>query len=305
MRARLYPILRRLALLVLLMATGIMGWTQLDAWQRQTIFSPEADQQRWWQDAPDKAEIFDLALNNGDHVRAWYMHHADTNAPAVLYLHGSRWNLNGSVFRMRRWLDMGYSVLAIDYRGFGESTSLLPSEKTALEDAEAALQELERRQPNAAQRFIYGHSLGGAIAVDLAVRPDAPDFAGLIVESSFTSTRDMLRTLKWGNVPGAGLLVTQRFASAQKLSTLTKPLLLIHGTADHVVPHTMSDELFAAATQVPDTMKRLVKIDGGSHSGSIRSGTRYQAAVTEFTHDASQSYVIAHSDQDATQRIPN
>lgn len=203
----------------------------------------------------------------------------------MLYLHGARWNLNGSVFRMERWMDMGFSVLGIDYRGFGESTQLLPSEKTVYRDALAALHELARRQPDPARRFIYGHSLGGAIAIDLAARAGDVEVAGIIVEASFTSIEDMLATLSWGSFPGAGLLVTQPFASARKLAAITSPLLIIHGTADRVVPHSMSDALHAAATRAPEGLKRLVKIEGGSHSGSVRN-PGYEDAVTRFAADA-------------------
>ncbi|MBO1111254.1 alpha/beta hydrolase [Bordetella petrii] len=282
--------LRRLLGVGLVAAASAVGCTQLDAWQRQAIFSPESDQQRWWREPPAGTEIFDLALPGGDTVHAWYWQHPRPNAPAVLYLHGARWNLNGSAFRMEGWTRMGYSVLAIDYRGFGESTALLPSEDTAFEDAAAALRELARRQPDPARRFVYGHSLGGAIAIDLAARDDMPPFAGLIIESSFTSIAAMLGTLKWGKLPGASLLVTQPFASVEKLATLTTPMLFLHGTADRVVPHTMSDELFAAALKVPPDLKRLVKLDGASHSGSIRSGRAYETAVRDFIRDARQAY---------------
>lgn len=263
---------------------GAVGYTQLDEWQRQRIFSPETSQ-RWWREAPQGTEIFDLTLPNGHHVRTWYWQHPESDAPTVLYLHGARWNLHGSVFRMERWMDMGFSVLAIDYRGFGDSTQLLPSEQSAFEDSLAALNELARRQPDPGKRFIYGHSLGGAIAIDLAARADDISVAGIVVESSFTSIRDMMTTLSWGDLPGAGLLVTQSFASNRKLAAITKPLLIIHGTADQVVPHTMSDELFKSATSVPKGLKRLVKIEGASHSGSVRS-PEYEDAVREFTNVA-------------------
>ena len=266
---------------------GVAGYTQLDEWQRQRIFSPENESRRWWREAPADTEIFDLQLPNGDKVRSWYWQHPSPQAPTALYLHGARWNLNGSVFRMQHWMDMGFSVLAIDYRGFGESTQRLPSEKSAREDAHAALQELARRQPDAARRFIFGHSLGGAIAIDLAASAEEIAVAGIIVESSFTSIEDMLATLRWGDLPGAGLFVTQRFASTRKLASITRPLLILHGTADRVVPHTMSDELYAAATSVPEGLKRLVKIDGASHSGSVRS-SEYEQAVTRFVQDAMQ-----------------
>lgn len=280
---------RRMAA-VLLLAAGALGFNQLDAWQRQAIFSPQTDQQRWWREPPAGTEVFDLALPNGDKVHAWYWQSPRRDAPTVLYLHGARWNLNGSAFRMEGWTRMGYSMLAIDYRGFGQSTPLLPSEQSASQDAVAALQELARRQPDPARRFIYGHSLGGAIAIDLAARPDLPPFAGLIVESSFTSIGAMLGTMKWGWVPGATLLVTQPFASVDKLAALTTPMLLLHGTADRVVPHTMSDELYRAAQLVPADLKRLVKIEGASHSGAIRSGRIYEDAVADFVRDAGRGY---------------
>ena len=279
-----YP--RQLLAAGLIGVTGTAGYAQLDEWQRQRIFSVE-ESQRWWREAPEGTEIFDLALPNGHQVRTWYWPHPEADAATVLYLHGARWNLNGSVFRMERWMDMGFSVLAIDYRGFGESTELLPSERSAYEDALAALHELARRQPDPARRFVYGHSLGGAIAIDLAARADDVSMAGIVVESSFTSIRDMLTTLRWGDLPGAGLLVTQRFASTRKLAAITSPLLIIHGTADRVVPHTMSDELYAAAISVPKGLKRLVKIEGASHSGSVRNQD-YEEAVTRFAADASR-----------------
>ena len=264
---------------------GMAGYTQLDEWQRHRIFSPEGEQQRWWREAPPGTEVFDLSLHNGHHVRAWYWQHPSPDAPAVLYLHGSRWNLHGSVFRMERWMDMGFSVLAIDYRGFGDSTKLLPSEDSAYEDALAALHELARRQPDPGRRFLYGHSLGGAIAVDLAARAGDVSLAGIVVEASFTSIEDMLPATRWGHLPGAGLLVTQRFASVRKLAAITHPLLIIHGTADRVVPHTMSDRLFKAASGVPEGLKRLAEIEGASHSGSVRY-PEYEEAVTAFAQDA-------------------
>ncbi|ASC64007.1 alpha/beta fold hydrolase [Achromobacter denitrificans] len=281
---------RRLFAASLLVGAGVVGCTQLDSWQRQTIFSPQAEPQTWWREPAAGTRVYDLTLADGDQVRAWYWQSPQANAPTVLYLHGARWNLNGSAFRIDGWTRMGYSVLAIDYRGFGASTTRLPSEQSAQEDAIAGLKELARLQPDPSRRFVYGHSLGGAIAIDLASRPEQPDFAGLIVESSFTSIGAMLGTLRWGKVPGASLLVTQPFDSVDKLAALHTPMLFMHGTADRVVPHTMSDELFAAARNVSPDLKRLVKIEGASHSGAFRSGEQYETAVKTFMRDASRAY---------------
>ncbi len=285
---RLSP--RRLFAVALLAGASVVGCSQLDSWQRQTIFSPQSEPQTWWREPAAGTQVYDLTLAGGDKVRAWYWQSPQAGAPTVLYLHGARWNLNGSAFRIDGWTRMGYSVLAIDYRGFGASTPRLPSEDSALEDAVAGLKELARIQPDPSRRFIYGHSLGGAIAIDLAARPEQPAFAGLIVESSFTSIGAMLGTLRWGKVPGASLLVTQPFASVEKLARMRTPMLFMHGTADRVVPHTMSDELYAAASNVAPELKRLVKIEGATHSGAFRSGAQYETAVKTFMQDASRAY---------------
>jgi len=289
---RSLPTLRRVLSACLLVAAGAVGCTQWDAWQRQTIFAPETQSRYWWREPAEGTEVYDLDLGHGQTVRAWYLQQPQPAAPTVLYLHGSRWNLNGSAFRIERWAALGASVLAIDYRGFGDSTPLLPSERSTAEDAAAALRELARRQPDPARRFIYGHSLGGAIAIGLASQTDRPAVAGLVLESTFTSIGDMLATTRWGWVPGLSLAVTQPFDSLQKIGRLTTPVLFLHGTADHVVPHTMSDRLFEAATGVDPALRRLVKIDGASHSGASRSGAAYDDAVRTFMRDAERSYAM-------------
>lgn len=265
-------------LLFALLAGG--GYLALDRWQRGLIFSVELGEQRWWREAPPATEVFDLTLKNGDTVRAWFLGQEDPAAPTVLYLHGSRWNLNGSVFRMERWHRLGFSVLAIDYRGFGASTPRLPSQRSTTQDALAGLQELARRQSDPQKRYVYGHSLGGAIAAQLAALPSRPDFAGLILESTFTDVRDMLPLTRWGHLPGVAGLVTQPFDSRAALRRYPGPLLLLHGSNDHIVPAAMSDDLFAGL--LPSTaLRQHVVIDGASHSGAGRY-PEYDEAVRRF-----------------------
>lgn len=283
---------RPLALLAVAVALGggFAGCASLDEWQRQAIFNPARDNPRWFSEPLAGTEAFDVVLPGGDTIHLWHVPQetrADT-APTVLYLHGARWNMNGSVFRIARWHELGFNVLAVDYRGFGKSTDLLPSEDTAAEDARAAFEELKRRQPDPARRYVYGHSLGGALAVDLAareLRDDRSAVAGVIIESTFTSIPDVVRGMKWGWVPGIGLAVTQPFDSMSKIAHVRVPLLVLHGTADGVVPHTMADELFAAAGS---TEKQIVKIEGGTHSGSSRTGGPvYRNAVLDFVRRTS------------------
>lgn len=266
------------------------GFVALDRWQRQEIFSVELGERSWWRDPPPGTDIYDLPMPGGDTLRTWYWQHPDPGAPTILYLHGSRWNLNGSAFRIGHWAALGYSMLAIDYRGFGASSPRLPSQASVRQDARAALRELARRQPDPARRFVYGHSLGGAIAIDLVARPEpAIPVAGLIAEATFTSIRDMIAATRWAaRIPGLALLVTQPFDSQAAIASLRMPLLLLHGTDDQVVPPAMSDALLAAAHQSP--LKRLVRLEGASHSGASRIGAAYDDAVRDFVRAARSAY---------------
>jgi alpha-beta hydrolase superfamily lysophospholipase len=294
------PLRPALLLAAALAVGGVVGCASLDEWQRQAIFNPIKDNPRWFSEPLPGTEQYDVGLANGQTLHFWYIPQPEAaQAPTVLYLHGARWNLNGSVFRMSRWVDLGFNVLAVDYRGFGKSTEILPSEDTAKEDARAALAELKRREPDPARRFVYGHSLGGALAVDLAAGPlkePGNEIGGVVIEATFTSIPAVVRETKWGWVPGIGLAVTQTFDSAAKIGRVDVPLLIIHGTADNIVPHTMADELYAAASSRD---KQLIKIEGATHSGASRvGGATYRNAVLGFVHRATSA--VAGSSSAAT-----
>jgi len=278
-----------------LLALGaVAGCTSLDEWQRQAIFNPARDNPRWFNEPMDGTEAYDVQLANGETLHFWYVPQPDAaksaKAPTVLYLHGARWNLNGSVFRIARWHELGFNVLAVDYRGFGKSTEILPSEESAAADARVAFAELQRRQPDPARRYVYGHSLGGALAIDVASQVPPDQFAGLIVEATFTSIPDLLRGMRYGWVPGIGLVVTQRFDSSERIEKVRVPLLILHGTADNIVPHTMADQLYQRAGS---STKQVVKLDGGSHSGWRSSAAEYRDAVQDFLRAAAAAAAAA------------
>jgi len=275
-----------------LVAAGVGGCSSLDEYQRQAIFSPMRDNPRWFSEPLPGTEQYDLTVADNHTLHFWYVPQKNAaNAPTVLYLHGARWNLNGSVFRVARWHDLGFNVLAVDYRGFGKSTELLPSEDTAREDARVAFDELKRRQPDPTRRFVYGHSLGGALAIDLASGMQPPDqLAGIIVESTFTSIPDVVREMRWGWIPGISLAVTQPFDSASKIDRVTTPLLIVHGTADRFIPHAMADELYRRAGS---TNKQVVKIEGGTHSGMRVGSEDYRDALDRFIDSTSPNAAAA------------
>lgn len=256
-RARLY---RRLFLVAALSAIIALpaGCSWLDVKQREFIFRPVKDNWRGYSGAGDQAQIKIPVGDTGDLLSAWWMPAPTADAPALLYLHGARWNLSGSSSRIARYRQLGFSVLAIDYRGFGESSGDVPSEEMAYEDARAAWQRLLTLAPNT-RHYVYGHSLGGAVAIDVA--RNNPRVDGLILEATFTSIRDMARQYAWGWLP-VDLVLTQRFDSLEKITEVLAPTLFVHGKEDRFVPPAMSEQLFAAS-RAP---KRLVLVDGAGHS---------------------------------------
>jgi hypothetical protein len=258
----------------------LSGCAVLDSKQSEWIFRPVRDNWRGYQGLPQGTEEVWIKVPGKDdeRIHAWWMPQPDSNAPALLYLHGSRWNLTGSSFRIERWREMGFSVLAIDYRGFGQSSGELPTEANTYEDTALAWDWLKAKMPEAQRRYIYGHSLGGAVAIDLAAKLGPGEAAGLITESTFTSVPDVVSASPYGWLP-VGFLISQRFEALEKMKKVTLPKLLLHGTGDRVIPHTMSDELFKAATEP----KRLVKFEGASHSGIVWTAPReYMDVVREF-----------------------
>ena len=277
--------LQRFLMAAITAAAAVTGCATLDTWERKALFQHERSALYGESTPPVGGQAYDLRLAQGDKVHAWYLPAAQKDAPTLLFLHGARRNLTGSSARIELLRSLGFHVLAIDYRGFGQSTALLPSEQTAVEDTLAAFEELQRREPDPRRRFVYGYSLGGALAIDLASRGNG--IAGLIVEASFTSVPDIVRATRWGWVPGLDRIVTQDFNSLEKMPRVRAPLLLLHGTADGIVPHEMSDRLYAAASGVPPELRRIIKFDGASHRGSpFVGGERYAQAVREFVATA-------------------
>jgi uncharacterized protein len=276
--------MKRLLLATLALAALLAGCATLDERQRSWIFQPS--DRSWsrgaiaaegmedaWIDYTPKASSQPVRLHG-----LWLAHEkfsSNATAPVLLYLHGARYNVTGSAFRARRMQELGFSVLSIDYRGFGKSSPGLPSEAMAYEDARAAWNWLAQRYPDR-PRYIFGHSLGGAIAIDLAAQVN--DEAGTLVEGSFTSIPDVVSSFKWGWLP-VGPLITQRFESLEKVARIGSPLLVVHGTDDRLIPAALGRRLYDAATG----RKALVLVEGGSHHNTNAVGQeQYRVAISSL-----------------------
>ena len=141
----------------LVAAVLVGGCTYLAEKQGELIFRPTKDEWRGFRTANAAVEDHWIPVgSSGDRLHAFWAAADKPDAPVLLYLHGARWNLTGSITRIDRWRRLGYHVLAIDYRGFGKSTDVSPSEQRSYEDAEAAWDWLAARAPDK-PRYIVGH----------------------------------------------------------------------------------------------------------------------------------------------------
>lgn len=202
-----------------------------------------------------------------EQIHGWWIPHAPVSPNTLLYLHGNGINIGANTKHALRLRDMGFNVLIIDYRGYGQSQGAFPSEASVYADAEATWQYLLHQRQLSPSRpitpdhlFIYGHSLGGAVAIELVSHH--PEVAGLIVDSSFTSVLDVAADYPGSRYFPLPLLLNQRFDSIQKIKQITVPTLFIHGTADQTIPYFMSEALYAAKPGA----KQLVLISGANHN---------------------------------------
>jgi pimeloyl-ACP methyl ester carboxylesterase len=211
-----------------------------------------------------------------ERLHGWWI--PGSSQDVLVYFHGNRGNISYNLGNVQQLHQLGFSVLIFDYRGYGKSEGQFPTETEVYRDAQAVWNYLTLERGIAAKQiYLYGHSLGGAIAIDLAIRQ--PEAAGVIVDNTFTSMADMALYQPFYRFFPADLILNQRFDTLSKLKLLRVPLLLLHGTDDRLVPPTMSQVLYESAT-VP---KKLFLVPYAGHNNLLAvAGEEFNHVVREF-----------------------
>ncbi|MDX2168090.1 MAG: alpha/beta hydrolase [Deltaproteobacteria bacterium] len=215
----------------------------------------------------------DVVLTSADGVRlhAWWVPAAQPRM-TLLFLHGNGGNISHRLLKLAALSELDASVLLLDYRGYGRSDGT-PSEAGTYADAQAAYDWLRARGVAVEDIVVYGESLGGPIAVDLAARNPV---GRLVLESSPSSIAAVARWhYPW--LPTDWLL-TYRYDALARLPRVRAPVLLLHSPTDEIVPYAMAEELYAAA---PGD-KRLVPLAGGHNDAFAVAAPVYQAALRDF-----------------------
>lgn len=216
----------------------------------------------------DSREILKLTSGEDIKISAIYLRHPKATY-TILFAHGNAEDLGNITPVLQKLYSLGFSVFAYDYRGYGTSQGK-PSEENAYRDIDTAYNYLTQTLRIAPDRIIvYGRSVGGGSAVDLAARKAV---GGLIMESSFTSAFRVILPFP--------ILPFDKFPNIEKIKGVNSPVLVIHGKADDTIPFSHGEKLFAAAGQP----KLYLWVDEAGHNDVMWVGEKeYDKSLREFT----------------------
>jgi fermentation-respiration switch protein FrsA (DUF1100 family) len=212
-----------------------------------------------------------IDTDDAERLHGWFV--PGEGDQVVLFFHGNAGNVSHRLESIRVFHQLGVSVLALDYRGYGRSTGRM-SEEGSYIDARAAFRFLREVEGfDARQIVLFGRSLGSAVAIELAtrVRPGA-----LIVESGFTSIPD-IGARHYRLLP-VRMLARIRYDSLSRVPGIRCPKLIIHSRSDEMIPFDMGQQLFESAAD-PRT---FLEIEGGHNSGIRAKGPAYVEGLAEF-----------------------
>jgi dipeptidyl aminopeptidase/acylaminoacyl peptidase len=203
--------------------------------------------------------------------------------PTVIHIHGNAGNVADHIWFTNYLPSHGYNLFIFDYRGYGESEGSPRRRRDLIADAHAAIDYvLSRTDVNQELVGVYGQSLGGAIALNV-VR-DRREVRAAVIESSFTSWRDAAASVLSRVLPGAlaryfaVVLIEDSMRPIDAIAAIDRPLLLIHGTADEIIPIEHGDALAAMAGAAAETLF----LDGGEHNSLLDSHPELRHAVLAF-----------------------
>jgi fermentation-respiration switch protein FrsA (DUF1100 family) len=225
---------------VALYATAV---TVLWAFQRDLMYFPDRSRV-----APSHYDILggvqevSYTTADGLDLVAWYAP-APVDRPTIVVFHGNGGSLRRERFRLKRFKDAQMGALLVTYRGYSGNGGT-PSEVGLYADARAALDWLEASGVASTSVVLYGISLGTGVATKMA---EERELAAVVLEAPYTSTVDVA-AFRFPIVP-VSWLMEDRFESLARMSAITEPLLVMHGSGDYVIPQRFGRRLFEAANQ--------------------------------------------------------
>ncbi len=202
-------------------------------------------------------------------VNGWIVPSPDSRI-TVIFCHGNGGNISHRMDKVLFFRSLNVNQLIFDYRGYGKSEGH-PSEEGLYRDARAAYDLAKKRFPKT-RIIVFGESLGGAVAVELAL---GRDVRGVILEDTFTSVREMCKEV-FPLLPK--LIIRDQYNTARKIGKLKVPVFIMHSPEDEIVPYAMGRKLFQAASEP----KEFLALNGPHNEAFFLSQERIRARLKEF-----------------------
>lgn len=228
-----------------LVAVTVSGCTSVDVWMRERVYKPQTlSMSAWLSGVAQLGYTADAVPTPKGNVQLLVAGATGADVPAVLYLHGTYRHALGNAPKLRPMVDAGWAVYAPDYRGWGASAPDLPDEAGIHADAWAVWQQL---RPRHKRWLIVGHSMGTAVAAQLAARVgEAPELCGVVLESGFPSFARVAAFSSGVLGVGVTALGHQRMDTAAAARQLRVPVWVWHGERDRTIDVALGRELFDA-----------------------------------------------------------
>jgi fermentation-respiration switch protein FrsA (DUF1100 family) len=201
-----------------------------------------------------------LITPDGERLVGWWKP-PEPGKAVIVYFHGNGGALWNRRERARALAVTGRGLLMVSYRGYSGSTGI-PTEEGLRIDARTAY-EFVARSYEPSRVVLYGESLGTGVAVRLATERTV---GGLILDAPYTSTA-AVAAQRYPFVP-VSLLMHDQYRSSEIIQNVKVPILIMHGTADRVIPFAFGEALFAAAPEP----KRFVRFEGAGHTNLLEVG---------------------------------
>jgi uncharacterized protein len=211
-------------------------------YQRQLLYHP--DRARPLLGALARLGVREVAVptTDGLSLLAWYLP-ASGERPVIIYFHGNAGHIGYRADRLERFAREGYGALMVEYRGYGGNPGE-PSEAGLFEDAAAAVRFVEAQGVQGRRLVLYGESLGTGIAVQTATTREV---GAVVLEAPYTSIAAAAQ-FHYPFVP-ASWLMSDRYDSLSRIGQIRAPVLMLHGARDGIIPLSLGEALFAAASE--------------------------------------------------------
>lgn len=248
-----------------------------------------------------------IVCEDGVKIHSWLLYHpalssssssSNEDIPTIIFFHGNAGNIGlrlPNAIQMYNYLKA--NIWLVEYRGYGDSDDAIVNEKGLKLDAEAVLRYAHdpnnsMSNVNVKKLFVFGRSLGGAVAFHLAKyahnnMSNYPPLAGVLVENTFISISDMVDHLMPYVAPLKSLVLRIGWDSGETVSTINTPTMFLAGAKDTLVPHGHMLELFSRMkNSKSDSIVRMHVVKNGTHNETwMQGGREYWIAIKRFLHD--------------------